>query len=337
MAEALGQLNLELAAELDQPLRMGIGLHLGHAIVGEMGHGSAVSLTAIGDTVNVASRLEALTKELGCQLIVSERLARRAGIDLEDFPLHEVDLRGRAGRLAVRLIADAHQLPEPQPDEQPALVAPGAGAARGALGALHVRAWSNPTRAAILRSMSAPARRRMTAAEFLDWAMAQPEGARYELVAGEVVNGPERRPWSGQARGVDALRAAVKQAGLPCEAFIDGMAVRVDDSTVYEPDVLLRCGQPVADDCIEILDPVVVVEVLSPSSRQKDTGGKLDDYLRLPSVRHYLIVETANRTLIHHRRDDTGELRSRILRDATVELRPPGPALTVASLFPPAG
>ena len=117
MAEALGRLNLELAAELDEPLRMGIGLHLGHAIVGEMGHGRAVSLTAIGDTVNVASRLEALTKELGCQLIVSERLARRADIDLEDFPLHEVDLRGRAGRLAVRLIADAHQLPEPGTDE----------------------------------------------------------------------------------------------------------------------------------------------------------------------------------------------------------------------------
>jgi Uma2 family endonuclease len=187
--------------------------------------------------------------------------------------------------------------------------------------------------------MSAPARRRMTAAEFLDWAMAQPEGARYELVAGEVVAMAPERAAHGRAKlaVVDALRAAVKQAGLPCEAFVDGMAVRVDDSTVYEPDVLLRCGQPVADDCIEILDPVVVVEVLSPSSRQKDTGGKLDDYFRLPSARHYLIVETANRTLIHHRRDDTGELRSRILRDGTVELRPPGPTLTVASLFPPAG
>ena len=110
MAEALDRLNLELKVELDEPLRMGIGLHLGQAIVGEMGHGRAVSLTAIGDTVNVASRLEMLTKELGCQLIVSDRLARRAGIDLAAFPLHEVDLRGRAGRLAVRLVADAREL-----------------------------------------------------------------------------------------------------------------------------------------------------------------------------------------------------------------------------------
>jgi Uma2 family endonuclease len=185
--------------------------------------------------------------------------------------------------------------------------------------------------------MSLPAHRRMTADEFLDWAMAQPEGARYELVAGEVVAMAPERAVHGRAKVavLDALRAAVAKAGLPCEAFVDGMAVRVDDTTVYEPDVLLRCGAPIPDDCIEVLDPVVVVEVLSPSSRQRDTGGKLDDYFRIPSVRHYLIVKTANRTVIHHRRDDAGELQSRILRDGTIEQQPPGMSLAVASLFPP--
>src|SRR5688500_12660530 len=122
--------------------------------------------------------------------------------------------------------------------------------------------------------MATPARRRMTADEFLDWAMAQPEGVRYELVAGEVAAmAPERASHARAKVAVfDALRAAVAAAGLPCEAFIDGIAVRIDEATVYEPDVLLRCGTPVADDCIEIVDPVVVVEVLSPSSRHKDTG-----------------------------------------------------------------
>ena len=187
--------------------------------------------------------------------------------------------------------------------------------------------------------MAAPARRRMTADEFLDWAMAQPDGARYELVAGEVVAMAPERASHGRAKVavLDSLRAAVAAAGLPCEAFIEGMAVRVDDTTVYEPDVLLRCGLPVADDCVEIGDPVIVVEVLSPSSRQKDTGGKLDDYFRLPSVRHYLIVKTANRTVIHHRRDDAGELQTRILRDRTIELQPPGLSVEVASLFPTDG
>jgi Uma2 family endonuclease len=187
--------------------------------------------------------------------------------------------------------------------------------------------------------MTAPAHRRMTADEFLDWAMAQPEGTRYELVAGEVVARAPERAGHGRAKlaAVDALRAAVALAGLPCEAFVDGMAVRVDGTTIYEPDVLLRCGPPVADDCVEIADPVIVVEVLSPSSRSKDTGGKLDDYFRLPSVRHYLIVKIANRTVIHHRRDDAGALQTRILRDGTLELRPPGLAVEVAALFPSPG
>lgn len=184
--------------------------------------------------------------------------------------------------------------------------------------------------------MAAPARRRMTADEFLDWAMEQPDGARYELIAGEVVAmAPERASHARAKVAVfDRLRAAVAEAGLPCEAFIDGMAVRVDEATVYEPDVLLRCGPPIADDCIEIRDPLIVVEVLSPSSRHKDTGGKLDDYFRLASVRHYLIVKTANRTVIHHRREEGSELQTRIVREGSIELRPPGLAVEVASLFP---
>ena len=181
--------------------------------------------------------------------------------------------------------------------------------------------------------MAAPARRRMTADEFLDWAMTQPDGVRYELVAGEVVAmAPERASHDRAKVAVfDALRAAVTAAGLPCEAFIDGMAVRIDEATVYEPHVLMRCGPPVAGECVEIGDPLIVVEVLSPSSRQKDTGGKLDDYFRLPSVRHYLIIETTNRTVIHHRRDDSGALQTRILREGTLKLQPPGLAVDVAA------
>ena len=78
------------------------GVHLGPAILGQMGQAPASALTAIGDTVNVASRLEALTKEFGCQLIVSERVIERAGMAAERLAeRRELDLRGRdraAGR-----------------------------------------------------------------------------------------------------------------------------------------------------------------------------------------------------------------------------------------------
>ena len=111
MAHALARLNQELEHDLRAPLRMGIGLHVGPVILGEMGFGRTTALTAIGDTVNVASRLEALTKEVGVQLVVSARLAERAGVDLAAFELREIEIRGRRRPLRVRLVPDAGVLP----------------------------------------------------------------------------------------------------------------------------------------------------------------------------------------------------------------------------------
>ncbi|NBC34262.1 MAG: 2Fe-2S iron-sulfur cluster binding domain-containing protein [Alphaproteobacteria bacterium] len=110
MARALKQLNDGLAADLPAPLRMGIGIHLGPAIVGEMGYGAVKSLTAIGDTVNTASRLEGLTKEFGVQLVVSEALAREALIDLRDYPTETITVRGKSEKQKVRLVYDAAAL-----------------------------------------------------------------------------------------------------------------------------------------------------------------------------------------------------------------------------------
>ncbi len=111
MAMKLVELNETLKHDLPQPLRIGIGLHAGHAIVGEMGYGRAVSLTAIGDTVNTASRLESMTKELGVELVVSAEVERLAAIDLDLHPCHEVSVRGRTEMLRVRAIAKAADLP----------------------------------------------------------------------------------------------------------------------------------------------------------------------------------------------------------------------------------
>lgn len=111
MAEALDHLNHQLEHDLPEPLRMGIGIHAGPVILGEMGYRRATTLTAIGDTVNVASRLEALTKEFGVQLVVSTRLAERAGIDLSPHEEREIEIRGRQRPLRIRLIEDARTLP----------------------------------------------------------------------------------------------------------------------------------------------------------------------------------------------------------------------------------
>ena len=113
MARALDELNRTLADEGGETLRIGIGVHAGSVIVGEMGYGRTTSLTAIGDAVNTASRLETLTKTYGCQLVVSEYVATQAGVDLSAFPSHEVTVRGRDDALAIRAVADARDLPRP--------------------------------------------------------------------------------------------------------------------------------------------------------------------------------------------------------------------------------
>ncbi len=112
MIEHLDELNKALENDLDRPLRIGIGIHSGPVILGEMGYGRATAMTAIGDSVNTASRLEALTKDFGAELVLSEPVAARAGLDLSAFPRHDIELRGRAGRLAVFVVGDTRILPQ---------------------------------------------------------------------------------------------------------------------------------------------------------------------------------------------------------------------------------
>jgi len=175
----------------------------------------------------------------------------------------------------------------------------------------------------------------MTADEFIAWAMEQPDGARHELVSGEVVAmTPERVVHARvKARVFNALADAIERGGLACEAFPDGMAVQVSADTVYEPDAQVRCGPPLPDDDMKTLNPVVVVEVLSPSTRAYDAGAKLGGYLRMPSVRHYLLLDTKSRIVIHHERSASGDIATRIAHEGSVRLDPPGIELDVAGLF----
>ena len=112
MAHRMSRLNASLESELGDPLRIGIGIHCGHAIVGTMGPPKSPNFSAVGDNVNVAARLEAESKTLGCTLVVSTAVTKAAGLDLSAHPLHEAELRGRGERVEVHAIDDPGEIRE---------------------------------------------------------------------------------------------------------------------------------------------------------------------------------------------------------------------------------
>jgi adenylate cyclase len=106
MQRRIARLNARLAPELAEPLRIGIGVHAGVAIVGTMGPPAAPIISAIGDTVNSAARLESLTKEFRTTMAVSVDTLRYAGIALPEIPVHRVEVRGKVQQLEVLALDD---------------------------------------------------------------------------------------------------------------------------------------------------------------------------------------------------------------------------------------
>lgn len=184
--------------------------------------------------------------------------------------------------------------------------------------------------------MSSPAAKILTADEFLTWAAGQAKG-RYELVGGNIVAmAPERADHARiKAAAWAALKSAIKRAGVNCEAFIDGLSVRINESTVYEPDALVNCGPRVAGDVIIAPNPTIVVEVLSPSTQHIDKTAKLIDYFSLAAVQHYLVIDIERRAIMHHRKDTANTVATTICRQGQIALDPPGLEIDVADLLDP--
>lgn len=181
--------------------------------------------------------------------------------------------------------------------------------------------------------MTATAKKPMSADEFLAWAEGQ-EG-RWELHDGAVVAmAPERViHLRSKGKAFRSLQSAIERAKLPCEAFPDGASVRIHDQTVFEPDALVYCGPPLAPNSLEIPAPIIVVEVLSPTTTGYDHGPKLTGYFSLPSVVHYLILDADRQVTIHHKRGVGDVIETRILSEGILRLDPPRLEIPVAEFF----
>ena len=185
----------------------------------------------------------------------------------------------------------------------------------------------------MLGAMAAVTQQRMTVDEYLAWAQGRP--GRYELDGGLVhARSPENAGHAEVKFAVQkALDTAIRSGGLPCHMMPDGMTVRVDAATAYEPDALVYCGPKVARAALEIPNPIVIVEVLSPSTQHIDMGAKLAGYFRLPSVAHYLIVDPTQPLILHHSRGEGDAIATRIVREGTVALDPPGLTVAVGDVY----
>jgi Uma2 family endonuclease len=175
----------------------------------------------------------------------------------------------------------------------------------------------------------------MSVDEFVTWAEQQPD--RWELLDGlPVAMSPERVVHGDvKYRVTRALDGAIAKANVPCRFVLDSAAVRIDARSLYQPDALVYCGEPVSADALEIPNPIVVFEVLSPGNAATDLRDKLRGYFLVPSIEHYLIVDPDKHLVIHHARGEADIVATRIISDGTVRLDPPGIELQVRELFPP--
>lgn len=174
---------------------------------------------------------------------------------------------------------------------------------------------------------------RMTVDEFLAWAEGQP--GRYELADGVVYAMAPETTGHAEMKFVvqTALASAIRARRLPCHLLPDGVTVRIDNWTAYEPDALVYCGTKLAASALELPEPVVVVEVLSPSTRGVDVGIKVAGYFRLPSVAHYLIVDPVQPLIIHHERGSGDPILTHIVREGAIRLDPPALELALSDLY----
>jgi Uma2 family endonuclease len=192
---------------------------------------------------------------------------------------------------------------------------------------------------------------RMTVEEFVLWSEQQPSG-KYELEDGYVV--VKRLPWGqttpaladgtpsmqseraphtrAKLAAVIALKVAIGKSGVPCEAFTEGLTVKITDQRGYEPDALVNYGDKVGNELIAP-NPIIVVEVLSPSTAAKDMGVKVRDYFTVPSMQHYLIVDLDRRVVIHHQRHTVADLLTSFHSTGAIRLDPPGIVVEAEDMF----
>lgn len=199
----------------------------------------------------------------------------------------------------------------------------------------------------VLTSMTALQKTtKMTVEEFFRWAAEQPGEGKYELHNGVIVEknaadraspttmAPERFAHTEAKFAITAqLKKTIRELGKSCEAVIDGLCVMVVETTSYIPDVLVNCGRKLAADDLYAPSPVIVIEVLSASTRRRDAEDKLFGYFRLSSVEHYVMVDIDARRALHYQRAGAGRFTVQFYEAGRMDFYPPGLSIDLDEAF----
>ena len=153
--------------------------------------------------------------------------------------------------------------------------------------------------------MTALAQPKFGAEDYLAWEANQP--VKHEYLAGEVfaMAGGSDAHVTVSLNLASALRAHLR--GTPCRTYIADMKLRVAAADAYfYPDVFVTCSAADAQQPLAKAEPVLVAEVLSPSTEAFDRGGKFAAYRSLPSLQEYLLIDPDRRSVEVYRRDASG-------------------------------
>ena len=175
----------------------------------------------------------------------------------------------------------------------------------------------------------------MVVPEFLVWWEKQGDDARFELVDGVAyAMGRDRiRHNDAKMRAVTALQNAIRTAKVDCRAYTDGIGVSPDSRNYRLPDASVNSGQ-VDPEAYILPNPIVVVEIVSPSSEARDVHEKMIDYFAIKSVCHYIIVFEDRGCVVHHRRKNAAEkVETTFVTSGEIELTPPGIRISVSDLL----
>ena len=182
---------------------------------------------------------------------------------------------------------------------------------------------------------------RMTCEQFLEWTDARVAALPYDEPKWELFDGvpemQEHETWRharAKYRLTRHIEDIIEQSGLPIEVSVDGLGVRIGPRESYQPEVVVFPKSLIGETDRYAPEPVIVVEVLSHSTRSKDLKVKTEGYARVPSIQHYLVADPERREVLHFRR--SGDLlvpATTAQATGTLRLEPPGLGLEVARMF----